>query len=378
MQLERLVRSGASVIALVLAGCAEQGALAPTTPDGGAQGVAFAPSNTTTPVPVSDVTLCKVGSSADFTVVVNHGTPTAVTLADGECRVLVTHYDFTPRDSVWITENVAPGQVLDSIAVVVTFNGSRTVLTGTNTVATFAGDDTGRRVTFYNTVTPPPPPPTTVTVCKVGTAATFGVTVNGGAATGLSLDDGECRIVDTHDGNTPAHLVTVTENVLATSFVLDSIVVVTSGGVKTVLTGVESATATADDNGGATVTFYNRPLPPPPSGGQGCTPGYWKQPQHFDSWTSPYTPTTPFSAVFEDAFPGRTLLDVLKLGGGGLNALGRHTVAALLNSAGGSGVNYNMSAQGVIDAFNAAYPSGSYDGLKNIFEGWNEQGCPLN
>ncbi len=23
---------------------------------------------------------------------------------------------------------------------------------------------------------------------------------------------------------------------------------------------------------------------PPPPGGEGCTPGYWKQDQHFDSW----------------------------------------------------------------------------------------------
>ena len=22
----------------------------------------------------------------------------------------------------------------------------------------------------------------------------------------------------------------------------------------------------------------------PPPGGEGCTPGFWKQPQHFDSW----------------------------------------------------------------------------------------------
>ncbi len=63
-------------------------------------------------------------------------------------------------------------------------------------------------------------------------------------------------------------------------------------------------------------------------GGEGCTPGYWKQSQHFDSWTG-YSPSTQFSAVFENAFPGKTLLQVLEQGGGGLNALGRHTVAAL-------------------------------------------------
>jgi hypothetical protein len=112
-------------------------------------------------------------------------------------------------------------------------------------------------------------------------------------------------------------------------------------------------------------------------GGEGCTPGYWKQRQHFDSWTAPYTPDTPFSDVFDNAFPGKTLLDVLKQGGGGLIALGRHTVAALLNAA-SPGVSYDVTEQGVIDEFNAVFPGGDYEDLKDEFEGFNEQGCPLN
>ena len=119
-------------------------------------------------------------------------------------------------------------------------------------------------------------------------------------------------------------------------------------------------------------------VPPPPGGGEGCTPGYWKQEQHFGSWTAPYTPDTLFADVFEDAFPGMSLLDVAGQGGGGLIALGRHTVAALLNGASG-GVDYDLSAAEVIDAFNAAYPGSrnDYNRLKNRFEGFNEQGCPL-
>jgi len=115
------------------------------------------------------------------------------------------------------------------------------------------------------------------------------------------------------------------------------------------------------------------------AGGDGCTPGYWKQPQHFDSYTPPYEPTTLFSDVFEDAFPGQTLRQVMRNGGGGLNALGRHTVAALLNAA-SADVSYDMTVQGVIDAFNTVYPGTKpqYNALKNVFEGFNEQGCPLN
>ena len=113
-------------------------------------------------------------------------------------------------------------------------------------------------------------------------------------------------------------------------------------------------------------------------GGEGCTPGYWKQYRHFGAWPDPYTPNTMFSEVFEDAFPGMTLLDVLKLRGGGLNALGRHTVAALLNAA-SDDVNYDRSAVKVIDMFNAAYPGSpdDYEQVKNIFNFFNEQGCPL-
>jgi hypothetical protein len=115
-----------------------------------------------------------------------------------------------------------------------------------------------------------------------------------------------------------------------------------------------------------------------PCGGEGCTPGYWRQEQHFGNWTAPYTPETLFSDVFEDAFPDMTLLDVVWLGGGGLNALGRHTVAALLNAA-SPDVAYSMSVTDVIDDFNAVYPGtkDDYNGLKDIFEGFNESGCPL-
>jgi hypothetical protein len=115
------------------------------------------------------------------------------------------------------------------------------------------------------------------------------------------------------------------------------------------------------------------------AGGEGCTPGYWKQEHHFDSWTAPFTPAMLFSDVFENAFPGMTLLQVLQQGGGGLTALGRHTVAALLNGA-SSGVSYDESVASVIDLFNQVFPgsNSAYTSLKNNFENLNEQGCPLN
>lgn len=131
----------------------------------------------------------------------------------------------------------------------------------------------------------------------------------------------------------------------------------------------------AHNDDGFLVIFWNARL----VGGQGCTPGYWKQPQHFDSWPAPYAPDMQFSAVFEDAFPGMTLLDVLGLNGGGLDALGRHTVAALLSAA-NQAVAYDLSVLTVINGFNAAYPGTktAYNTQKDVFEGYNEQYCPLN
>jgi hypothetical protein len=113
----------------------------------------------------------------------------------------------------------------------------------------------------------------------------------------------------------------------------------------------------------------------PPEVG-GCTPGYWKASQHFDSWEDPYDPTDLFNDLpgFADAFPGLTLLQVLSLNGGGLNALGRHTVAALLNSAGGFGVDLPALQL----AFNAAIASGDYEPLKDLLDALNNQGCPLD
>ena len=113
--------------------------------------------------------------------------------------------------------------------------------------------------------------------------------------------------------------------------------------------------------------------------GQGCTPGYWKQSQHFDDWTAPYAPGNLFSSVFEDAFPGKTLLEVLNIQGGQLEALGRHVVAGLLNAA-HPGVSYALSTpQDVINAFNAVYPGtdADYETLKDTLAGFNEAGCPL-
>jgi hypothetical protein len=109
----------------------------------------------------------------------------------------------------------------------------------------------------------------------------------------------------------------------------------------------------------------------------GGTPGFWKQPQHFSAWPAPYTPSTLFSSVFDDAFPGLTLLDVLNLGGAGLDALGRATVAALLN-ANDPTITFNLTDTQVVTLFNGVFPGSSsdYEALKDTLDEFNNQDRP--
>jgi hypothetical protein len=115
----------------------------------------------------------------------------------------------------------------------------------------------------------------------------------------------------------------------------------------------------------------------PNTGGEGCTPGYWKQPHHFDSWVT-YTTGQSYDTVFgvSSSFGG-TLLDALRRGGGKEKALGRHAVAALLNTA-NSDVSYEFSEAEVISTVQAAYASGDFNDYKDILAHENEMGCPLN
>lgn len=123
------------------------------------------------------------------------------------------------------------------------------------------------------------------------------------------------------------------------------------------------------------------PAPTEQLGVEGCTPGYWKQTQHFDSWVG-YSPNQSFSSVFGRTIPGYpnlTLLQALKFSGGGVQALARHVVAALLNAASGD-VDYAYSSAQIVTMFQQAFDSKSYESTKNKFDRANNGsgGCPLN
>ena len=67
----------------------------------------------------------------------------------------------------------------------------------------------------------------------------------------------------------------------------------------------------------------------------------------------------------------------MQQGGGDERALGRHAVAALLNST-NSEVSYAFSTAMVISLVQDAYATGQFDTIKNMFEAENEEGCPLD
>lgn len=145
---------------------------------------------------------------------------------------------------------------------------------------------------------------------------------------------------------------------------------------------------------------------------EGCTPGYWMQCQHLDSWApTGFKPDDIFNTVFgvtqyinpENNNKPYTLLEVMGLQGNGNGTssarqpdcsanphgdaigqmghdpispnLGFHAVAALLNAA-HPNLNYGYTSGEVIDLFkNNLHRAGE---LKDSLAMLNERSCPLN
>ena len=107
-----------------------------------------------------------------------------------------------------------------------------------------------------------------------------------------------------------------------------------------------------------------------------CTPGLWKN--KTGSWTT-FDKDDVFDNVFGVSAFGttKTLLEVLGTGGGGLNALGRHATAALLNAAAAVAglLVFPLSVATVISDTQAAIASSDPaepEATKDAFEALNE------
>jgi len=230
----------------------------------------------------------------------------------------------------------------------------------------------------------------TVKVCKAGNAGgSFDVTrtavgTSAGTVSGLNtlIATGECRIVALDDS--PAENgsnVTITEDAAANtvSAVTGCVFI---GGEPPVVDvnpcAFNPGSRFINHFHGYVVTYTNT-FTPPPTGNQGCTPGYWKQEQHFGNWEVALS-TTFAQAGMNFGFTG-TLLSGLNANGGGVQALARHAAAAYLNSLAGSGVNYAYTTAQVQAIANGtgAYSGLSIEARKNLLAAANEGvgGCPL-
>jgi protocatechuate 3,4-dioxygenase beta subunit len=119
---------------------------------------------------------------------------------------------------------------------------------------------------------------------------------------------------------------------------------------------------------------------------EGCTPGYWKVPQHWDSWIpTGYETTDLLKDVFGANALNGTLLDGLNFqGGSGVTGakqiLLRAAVAALLNAS-HPDIAYPLTETQVINMVTAALNTGNRGTmltLANQLDGLNNLGCPLN
>lgn len=186
------------------------------------------------------------------------------------------------------------------------------------------------------------------------------------------------------------------EEILSATQTVDSIKVYQGGLLQSLVTGTSTAQFTSGYETITRVKFYNGEVepPPPPMGGEGCTPGFWKARQHLAYWNSTgYTTGQSIGSVFPNAagytlggasLASYSLLQGLTFQGGSTNSgaaeiLLRAGVAALLNSA-HADVDYGFTTAQVIADVNAALASNDRDtmlGLAGTLDLENNSGCTI-
>jgi hypothetical protein len=191
--------------------------------------------------------------------------------------------------------------------------------------------------------------------------------------------------------------VTIDEVNIPANRVVDSIRVVKNGTELATLRLTNSVTVQTNYTDVIIAKFYHSQVqgPPPPPVGKGCTPGYWKQSQHFDSWVPTGLKTTDLvSKLYSNAYlytlDGKqmskyTLVQALSFKGGSgplgsAQILLRAAVAAELNAR-YQGIGYPMSAGAIITAVQNALASvnrGQMILLASQLDDLNNLGCVLN
>jgi hypothetical protein len=132
-------------------------------------------------------------------------------------------------------------------------------------------------------------------------------------------------------------------------------------------------------------------------GNQGCTPGFWKNNARnwgANAWGCGLSPDMPISYIFwlneplvirgngKSTITDPTLLEALDANGGGVNAMIRHGIAAILNACSPC-VTYAINdpiqiVYMIEDTLNGVPGAYTVDELHYMFAGYNEAGCPVN
>jgi len=189
--------------------------------------------------------------------------------------------------------------------------------------------------------------------------------------------------------------VTISETNMPATRVVDSIRVATNGVFQPTLFNVSSVTLQTGYNDVSFLKFYHSEGPPPPPPGKGCTPGYWKQSQHFDSWKpTGLSPSGLIGGVFSSSalytlsgkkMSNYTLVDGLAFKGGpgtlgAAQILLRAAIAADLNAR-YSSLGYPWTAAQVVSATNSALSSANRVTMLTLaaqLDELNNLNCPLN
>lgn len=308
--------------------------------------------------------------------------------------------------------NFPAGTHLDSVHVYNSTTGTQESYFGNSVSHSFVlGDRLWFK--FFNSANVVPPTPGAVRACKVGGPAgtySFHADVLGGGT--YSLPSGATTSV-MFDGTTPVCAtmyvptgtwtagqtasVEISEVNIASNLEVKSITIVTNGVAGSPILNTTSTSSTVSFTDVVSVNFVNGVKPPTNTGNQGCTPGYWKVKQHWDSWTGTgYTTTQLLSTVFtipasytvkSKAMGSYSMVEGLSFQGGSTisakaEILMRAAVAAVLN-AGKSNVSYAMTSADIISQVNAALASANATTIINLatkLDGYNngQGGCPLN
>lgn len=143
---------------------------------------------------------------------------------------------------------------------------------------------------------------------------------------------------------------------------------------------VVASAASLQVDGGALTVFVLpveglHPEPAEP-GYRGCSHGFWKQPHHFELWPGEYHPDKLLGSFSKEDGSPLTFREGLELQGGGLNALIRNAIAALLNAR-HADIAYPWDEAEVMEKLLQALSSGDYERLKDEFELANKRGCEL-